>query len=520
MSKDTSDLSPSELQGLLQLHSHDNVAVALRPLSAGTTVKLANQTITLQSDVSVMHKIAIQDIPAGQPVIKYGQPIGNAMHPVAVGENVHNHNCEMANQTKDFNFCSNVSMPKMVEESERAQFMGYHREGGRIGTRNFVGIITTVNCSATVASHIAGSLNTPEILKDYPNVDGVVALTHEGGCGMKSSGEGYELLERVLTGYAKHPNFGGVLIIGLGCETMQIQRLINENALHESPRCQALNIQDAGGTRQSINKGIDAVKSLLATANLDTRAAAPASHLTVALQCGGSDAFSGVTANPALGAAADLMVSQGGTVIYSETPEIYGAEHLLTQRSTTPEVANAVLERIKWWENYTEINGFELNNNPSPGNKLGGLTTIAEKSLGAQSKSGTSALQAVYLYAEPATTKGLVFMDSPGFDPVSVTGQVASGANVICFTTGRGSAFGFKPVPCIKLGSNNALYEQMADDIDVNCGEIISGKETVAECGQRIFQEILDVASGKAPKSESFGYGLNEFNPWRIGATV
>lgn len=510
----------NEQRALLQLHSNDNAAVALRSIMAGTAVELNDQTITIKSDVEIMHKVATTTIEIGQPVIKYGQPIGISTALIQTGDLIHDHNCSMSDHAKDYAFCSNVKMPEIIKEDEQERFMGYQRSNGGIGTRNFIGIITTVNCSATVATQIAATFNYPGALDNYPNVDGVVALTHEGGCGMKSSGEGYELLERVLTGYSKHPNFGGIIIIGLGCEAMQIQRLVDENGLHQSARCQTLNIQDAGGTRRSIETGTDIVKSLLAEANTDTRTPVPAHHLTVALQCGGSDAFSGVTANPALGAAADLLVAQGATVIYSETPEIYGAEHLLTQRAVSPAVANDVLDRIKWWEDYTQSNGFELNNNPSPGNKLGGLTTIAEKSLGAQSKSGTTALQAVYLYGEPAVAKGLVFMDSPGFDPVSVTGQVASGANIICFTTGRGSAFGFKPVPCIKLGSNNALYEQMGEDIDINCGEIISGQQSVAECGLHIFNEILAVASGKAPKSENLGYGINEFNPWRIGATV
>ncbi|MDZ7924074.1 MAG: altronate dehydratase family protein [Marinagarivorans sp.] len=505
---------------LIKLHPDDNVALATQAIAAGANLDIDGIKIIVQSDIKAMHKVAITAIAVDQPIYKYGQPIGTATALIAAGEHVHVHNCGMSTEDKDYGFCRVAKTTDFVKPEEQAHFMGYKRASGAVGTRNFLGIITTVNCSATVASQIAANFNYPGALDAYANIDGIVALTHEGGCGMRSAGEGYEMLERVLTGYARHPNFGGILVIGLGCETMQLQRLTTENNLEESTLFQSLNIQEAGGTRISIEKGLAAIKAMLPELNALKREKVPASHLTVALQCGGSDAFSGITANPALGAAADLVIRNGGTAIYSETPEIYGAEHLLTQRSASPEIAQKVLDRITWWEHYTSSNGFELNNNPSPGNKVGGLTTISEKSLGAQAKSGTTELRAVYLYAEAITEKGLVFMDSPGFDPVSVTGQVASGANVICFTTGRGSAFGFKPVPCIKLGSNDALYAQMEEDIDINCGGIVSGRSSVAECGLDIFNEILAVASGKPSKSEDLGYGLNEFNPWRIGATV
>lgn len=504
----------------LQLHPSDNVAIAIAELPQHSVLETPCGPITVATDIPVMHKVATAAIRAGNMIIKYGQPIGTALSNIEPGMHVHTHNCDANIAAKDYRFCANVKPTQWVNEAERATFMGFRRNNGKVGTRNYIGILTSVNCSATVASNIAAQFNYPGALADFPNVDGVVALTHESGCGMRTSGEAYELLERTLVGYANHPNFGGVVLIGLGCESMQVQRLLEDNGLVDTPSFKAFTIQESGGTRASIAKGIEAIREMLPVVNRYTRSPAPASELTLAVQCGGSDAFSGITANPALGAACDHLVRHGGTVIYSETPEIYGAEHLLTQRSESPAVAEKLLERIRWWENYTSMHGFELNNNPSPGNKSGGLTTIVEKSLGAQAKAGTTNLRAVYLYAEPVTEKGMVFMDSPGFDPVSVTGQVASGANVICFTTGRGSAFGFKPVPSLKLASNNELYAKMRDDIDINCGEIISGNLSVEQCGQQIFARILATASGEKTVSEELGYGHNEFNPWKLGATV
>jgi altronate hydrolase len=508
------------LSTFLQLHPSDNVAIAIAELRQHSTLQTDKGPVTVAGHIPMMHKVATTAIRAGAMIIKYGQPIGTALVDIEAGTHVHTHNCDASIAVKDYGFCANVKPTHWVDDAHRATFMGFRRANGKVGTRNYIGILTSVNCSATVASHIAAQFSYPGALADFPNVDGVVALTHESGCGMRTSGEAYELLERTLVGYANHPNFGGVLLIGLGCESMQVQRLLQDNGLADTPSFKAFTIQESGGTRASITKGIESIREMLPLVNSHTRSAVPASELTLAVQCGGSDAFSGITANPALGAACDILVRHGGTVIYSETPEIYGAEHLLTQRSETPAVAEKLLERIRWWENYTSIHGFELNNNPSPGNKSGGLTTIVEKSLGAQAKAGTTNLRAVYLYAEPVKEKGLVFMDSPGFDPVSVTGQVASGANVICFTTGRGSAFGFKPVPSLKLASNNELYAKMRDDIDINCGEIISGDLSVEQCGQRIFERILATASGEKTVSEELGYGHNEFNPWKLGATV
>lgn len=506
------------MSSIIHLHKQDNVGVSKAALPAGIT--LIENDLTLRADIPAMHKVALVPIAKGEAIRKYGQVIGFAGTDIAPGDHVHTHNCVMGDLEKDYGFCRNAVPTDYVPEAQRATFQGYRRANGKVGTRNYVGILTTVNCSATVARAIAQHFTFSGELEQYPNIDGVVAFTHETGCGMRSDGEGYETLRRTFDGYARHPNFGGVMMVGLGCETMQVQRVMEESGLGGSKTFCAYTIQDVGGTRIAVEKGIETLRQMLPLVNEARRETVPASELTLAVQCGGSDAFSGITANPALGVAGDILVRHGGTVIYSETPEIFGAEHLLTQRAATPELAEKLLERIRWWEDYTERNGFELNNNPSPGNKVGGLTTILEKSLGAQAKSGSTQMTGVYLYAEEVKEKGLVFMDSPGFDPVSVTGQIASGANVVCFTTGRGSAFGSKPVPSIKLASNSQLYERMKEDVDINCGGVLDGEYTLEECGEKIFAEILAVASGEATKSELLGYGDNEFNPWKIGAVV
>ena len=506
------------MSNILRLHELDNVGICKVALPAGT--QLINSNIRLTTDVPALHKVALRDINKGDAILKYGQTMGFASQSIPAGAHVHVHNCIMGDADKDYGFCSKSIQTHFVHTSVRAVFRGYKRANGKVGTRNFIGILTTVNCSATVARAIAQQISSSGELQNYPNVDGVVALTHETGCGMSSDGEGYETLRRTFDGYARHPNFGGVLMVGLGCETMQVSRVLEESGLADSDTFCSYTIQDSGGTRASIEKGIAAVREMLPRVNKLQRDTVPASELTIGLQCGGSDALSGVTANPALGIAGDILIRHGGTVILSETPEIYGAEHLLTQRAASPEIAEQLLERIRWWEDYTARNNVELNNNPSPGNKAGGLTTIMEKSLGAQAKSGSTNLNAVYLYAQQIEQKGLVFMDSPGYDPVSATGQIASGAQIICFTTGRGSAFGCKPAPCIKLSSNTQLYERMKEDIDLNCGDVLDGEISLEECGEKIFRHILKIASGEATKSELLGYGDNEFTPWKIGATV
>lgn len=394
-----------------------------------------------------------------------------------------------------------------------------------MATRNYIGVLTSVNCSATVARYIADAFRTNPftgdgMLADYKNVDGVVALTHKTGCGMAGEGEGMDLLRRVIAGYARHPNFAAVLVVGLGCEANQIGGIMQAHNLAEDRRFQTMTIQDTGGSAKTVREGVARIRELLPAINQTKREPAPASHITIGLQCGGSDGYSGITANPALGVASDLLVRHGGTVILSESPETYGAEHMLTRRATSREVGEKLVRVMKWWEDYTAKNGGTMDNNPTPGNKAGGITTILEKSLGAAAKAGNTNLVDVVGYAEPVTSKGFVFMDTPGYDPVSATGQVAGGANMICFTTGRGSVYGCKPAPSIKLATNTRLYERMTDDMDINCGTIVDGAETVQQCGERIFGLILKTTSGQPTKSEAMGFGDDEFAPWVVGATM
>ncbi|BDT70345.1 galactarate dehydratase (L-threo-forming) [Comamonadaceae bacterium OS-1] len=504
----------------IRLHPADDVLIARSQLLSGATV----EGIAVKGMVPPGHKIATHAIAAGVPVRRYNQVIGFASRAIGPGEHVHTHNLDMGPDkgdfARDYAFGADV---KPAAPRQEATFMGIRRADGRVATRNYIGILSSVNCSATVARAIAAHFSrqtNPAALADYPHIDGVVALTHGTGCGMDGEGLGLQLLERTLAGYARHANFGAVVVVGLGCEANQISAWLAHSSLREGDTLRTFNIQDTGGTRQSVDKGITLVTGMLASANAVTREPCSASHITIGLQCGGSDGYSGISANPALGAAVDLLVAHGGTAILSETPEVYGAEHLLTRRAVAPAIAEKLIARIHWWEHYTAINGGEMNNNPSPGNKAGGLTTILEKSLGAVAKGGTTNLEGVFEYAEPVTAHGFVFMDTPGYDPVSATGQVAGGANLICFTTGRGSAYGCAPTPSLKLATNTALWKKQEEDMDINCGEIIDGSSTVQAMGARIFALILATASGTHSKSEQHGYGQNEFVPWQVGAVM
>ena len=504
----------------IRLHPADDVLIARSQLLGGTGL----EGITVRGLIPPGHKVAARAIAAGEAVRRYNQIIGFASKPIAAGEHVHTHNLGVGDNGGDFARDYAVGADLKPEPARReASFMGIRRADGRVATRNYIGILSSVNCSATAARAIADHFSrrtNPQALAAFPHVDGVVALTHGTGCGMASEGLGMSILERTLAGYATHANFAGVLVVGLGCEANQINAWLAHSSLREGEELQVFNIQDSGGTTKTVSKGIALVQAMLPKANLAQRVPCSASHITIGLQCGGSDGYSGISANPALGAAVDLLVAHGGTAILSETPEIYGAEHLLTRRAVRPEIADKLIARIKWWEQYTRNNDGEMNNNPSPGNKAGGLTTILEKSLGAVAKGGTTNLQAVYEYAEPVRQAGFVYMDTPGYDPVSATGQVAGGANLICFTTGRGSAYGCAPSPSLKLSTNTALWQRQEDDMDINCGEIIDGTSSIAQMGQRIFDLVLATASGTHSKSELHGYGQNEFVPWQVGAVM
>jgi altronate hydrolase len=508
----------SQAPKIVLLEASDSVAVAIADLAAGEEI---SEGLIALTDIPAGHKVAVTEIGVGETVIKYGQAIGVATADAFKGAHVHSHNLSMGSDT------AALSLARRASEAQRrsshsggrrepAHFQGFRRDSGRAGTRNYIGVMASVNCSATVVHEIVQRASQ-QLLPDFEHIDGIVPIAHQSGCGIARHDQGYSILQRTMRGFQEHPNFGGVLIIGLGCEVMGISELSPTN--RDSPRHRRFDIQSAGGTSAAIQEGLRHVRSLMEVANNDRREAIAAGELIVGLQCGGSDGLSGITANPAMGKAVDELVSAGGTALLSETPELFGAEHLLLSRAKTPEVAAALRAKIAWWVAYAQRYGIELDNNPSPGNKQGGLTTVLEKSLGAVAKGGQSMLQDVIEYAQPTRERGLIFMDSPGFDPCSATGQVASGANLLLFSTGRGSCFGCKPSPSIKLSTNTEMYLRMSEDMDLDCGRIVSGAP-LSLIGRDIFDLMLAVASGQKTKSETLGYGDHEFVPWRLGAVL
>ena len=501
----------------IRLHPNDSVLVARVDLAQGSV--LAEENLTCLNRIPAGHKIAVRALRKGDPVLKYNTIIGFAAADIQPGTLMHGHNMEFREFDRDYAYARDYKPVDMVPEASRASFQGIVRADGRVATRNYIGIVSTVNCSATVTHRIAEWF-TPERLAEFPNVDGVAAFTHSTGCGMEFSGEPMDMLRRTLAGYVRHANLAAVLVVGLGCERNQIKTLFESEQLSSGTKLRTFVMQDSGGTRQTIEAGVAAIKELLPEANRVTRVPVPASHITVGLQCGGSDSFSSITANPALGSAMDILVRHGGTAVLSETPEIYGVEHTLTRRAVSREVGEKLIERIRWWKDVYAIGrDVQINGVVSPGNQAGGLANILEKSLGSAMKGGTGPLMEVYKYAELVKQKGFVFMDTPGYDPVSATGQIAGGANVVCFTTGRGSAFGCKPSPSIKLATNTPMFRKLEEDMDINCGQILDGTASMDEMGEQIFQLILRTASGEKTKSELLGLGDHEFVPWQIGIT-
>jgi altronate hydrolase len=501
----------------LRLHPADEVAVAKRTVKAGTELLNGSWRVTAARTIPAGHKIALQAIPDGAPVHRYGQIIGFAKGNIAAGEHVHTHNLVCRDYERDYTL---GIMTRPASPGDTRTFQGYARPHGKVGTRNYIAIISTVNCSASVSKYIKERFRPEDLKRDFPNVDGIVALTHKVGCGIPAD-QTLELIQRVTVGMAKHPNISGYVMIGLGCEMNQVGILQKERGLQSTSGGDGapvfMTIQQAGGVRKSVEAGVAAVAKLLPQANAVRRTTQLISKLVLAENCGGSDGNSGITANPALGVASDLLVSHGGISVLAETPEIYGAEHLLIRRAVNQQVADKLIRQIRWWENYAKMWNACIDNNPSYGNKDGGLTTIYEKSLGAVAKGGQAPLAAVYDYAEEITTPGFGFMDTPGYDPVSMTGLVAGGCNIGVFTTGRGSVYGCKPAPCIKVATNTPLYQWMEEDMDLNAGTILGGTETVEQVGQRIFEKIISVASGEKTKSELAGIGDEEFAPWFVG---
>ncbi|MCA0920857.1 UxaA family hydrolase [Pseudooceanicola nanhaiensis] len=501
---------------VLRLSPGDNIVVAIREIPAGTA--LPTEGVTANHDVPQGHKVATRPIQAGAPILKFETVIGYAAHDIAPGDWLHSHNIKFDAVEKDYAFARDYVPTEILPPEQRATFQGIKRANGKVGTRNYIGLFVTVNCSATVARKIANYFDE-ERMEDWPNVDGVIPFIHESGCGMELTGEPMDLLRRTLAGYIRHPNMAGAVVCSLGCERNNLVQFFEEQSLAEGKMLHTVTMQNVGGTAEAIKTGKAAVRAMLDEANKIERTPCSAEHITIGMQCGGSDGLSGLTANPALGRAADILIQHGGTAILSETPEIFGVEHLLTRRARSEEVGRKLVERMDWWLDYTKGKDTQINGVVSPGNNAGGLANVLEKSLGGSKKGGTTGLMEVYRYAEPVVEKGFIFMDTPGFDPVSATGQIAGGANLICFTTGRGSCFGSYPSPTIKLASNTPMFTKMVEDMDINCGEIVDGTKTLDEMGEDIFQHILRIASGEKSKSEALGVGEEEFAPWPIGVT-
>jgi altronate hydrolase len=506
----------------LQLHPTDDVAVVRKPIRAGLSLMNGQGPFEARQDIPQGHKIAVHAIAAGAPVRKYGQIIGFASSAIAAGDHVHAHNLGVKEFGRDYEFGTDLKTFPPVPADEQRTFPGYLRPDGRVGTRNYVAVISSVNCSASVSNYVRDRFRTPEFRREFPNIDGVIAFTHKSGCNVQP-GDPFHTLRRVHVGLARHPNIAGYVMIGLGCEGNQVEFLRKDFGLDQvkigQPGPSFMTIQQSGGVMKTVERAVDAVKKILPAANLARRTPQPASSLLLAMNCGGSDGYSGITANPALGIASDELVRHGGTSVLAETPEIYGAEHLLTRRAVSKPVGEKLLGLIRWWEDHAKRHDATIDNNPSWGNKQGGLTTIYEKSLGAVAKGGQAPLVEVYKYAEEIKAKGFCFMDTPGFDPVSMTGLVCGGATVGVFTTGRGSVYGCKPSPCIKVSTNTAIYEHMVDDMDVNAGTVVDGTETLEQVGRRIFDTIVAVAGGAMTKSEKAGIGDEEFAPWILGPT-
>ena len=503
---------PSPENSAIQLHPADNIAVARVPLAAGTELRVGGEAVMVREAVPAGHKVALRAIAEGATVFRYGQPIGLAKAPIEPGSHVHTHNLAFDERRAAYRFPSG-SLDEPARREDGPSFLGYLRDDGRAGTRNYIAVVAASNCAAHTAELIAASF-TGETLP--PNVDGVMAFPHGEGCGHAGDAD-IDQLRRTLGGVLAHPNVSAAVILGLGCEGNQIDHYLGDTG-PRAGRLVGMTVQASGGTRSTVEAARREIARLIEIAAAESRRPIPASRIVLGLNCGGSDSFSGITANPALGRCSDWLAELGGTPVLAETPEIFGAEHLLVQRARNREVAEKLLAKIGQYKQYLARFGGSFDDNPSPGNKAGGLSNILEKSLGAAAKSGSSPLIEVYDYAERIHNSGFAFMNTPGYDPVSLTGLAAGGANLIAFTTGRGSAIGFPTVPVIKIASNSHTFRAMRDNMDVNAGSIADGERTIDEVGREIFDLMLAVASGQQTCAERLGH--REFVPWRVGPVM
>jgi altronate hydrolase len=503
---------PTAENSVIHLHETDNIAVARVPLSPGQQLKVDGIVVAVLDSVPAGHKVALQHIAPGHTIVRYGQVMGRARLPIGPGNHVHVHNVSFEELSFAYEFPASET-PLHPAPSGLPTFLGYPREDGRVGTRNYIAVVAASNCAAHTAELIASSYDGETL---PPDVDGVVAFPHGEGCG-HSIGPDTDQLRRVLAGVLDHPNVAGAVILGLGCETNQITHYLGDNA-PKSGRLAGLTLQSSGGTRGTVEAARRQIASLMERAADEKRVQSPASKIILGLNCGGSDSFSGITANPALGVCSDMLAEINATAVLAETTEIFGAEHLLVRRARNRSVAEKLLGFVSSYKAYLNRFGGSFDDNPSPGNKEGGLTNILEKSLGAVAKAGTSPLNDAVEYGERITAPGFVFMNTPGYDPVSLTGLAAGGVNVIAFTTGRGSAIGFPTIPVVKISSNSHTYRRMQDNMDINAGRIADGEANVAQVGREIFEMVLRVASGERTCSERLGH--KEFVPWRIGPVM
>jgi len=498
---------------VIHLNAADNVAIARVALSPGQELRVGERILTVRAAIPAGHKVAIAAIGAGENVLRYGQMIGRALARIETGHHVHTHNLSFEELAFAYEFPEAELRGGKSPRQHVPTFMGYRREDGRVGTRNYIAVVAASNCAAHTAELIAASFNDERL---PPSVDGVAAFPHGEGCG-HSIGPDTEQLQRTLAGVLDHPNVSAAIILGLGCEVNQIDHYLGAGT-PRSDRLVGMTLQSSGGTRATVEAARKAIRSLMERASAEKRVETPASKIVLGLNCGGSDSFSGITANPALGVCCDMLAEIGGTAVLAETTEIFGAEHLLVRRARNRQVAEKLLGCIAAYKKYLSRFGGSFDDNPTPGNKEGGLTNILEKSLGAAAKAGTSPLMDVVDYAERIQSPGFVFMNTPGYDPVSLTGLAAGGVNLIAFTTGRGSAIGFPTIPVIKIASNSATYRRMQDNMDVNAGRIADGDASVEDIGLEIFDLVLRVASGEKTSSERLGH--KEFVPWRIGPVL
>ncbi len=504
---------PTAENSAIHLHPSDNIAVARVPLSPGQKLKLAGgMEILVRDSVPAGHKVALQRVNPGEIIVRYGQVMGRAKTAIEPGNHVHVHNVGFEELSFAYEFpTSDLAAAELSKDVPN--FLGYQREDGRAGTRNYIAVVAASNCAAHTAELIAASFDQHSL---PPNVDGVVAFPHGEGCG-HTIGPDTDQLRRTLAGVLDHPNVSGAIILGLGCEVNQIDHYLGPNA-PRSGRLTGMTLQGTGGTRGAIEAARTEIKKMMERATEEKRVPIPASKIVLGLNCGGSDSFSGITANPALGVCSDMLADIGAAAVLAETTEIFGAEHLLVRRARNRQVAERLLSFVSGYKAYLRRFGGSFDDNPSPGNKEGGLTNILEKSLGAVAKAGTSPLTAAVDYAERVSTPGFVFMNTPGYDPVSLTGLAAGGANLIAFTTGRGSAIGFPTIPVIKIASNSSMYRRMTDNMDLNAGRIADGEAAVPQVGREIFDFVLKVASGERTCAERLGH--KEFVPWRIGPVL